>query len=34
MLALQTPTWAPRAAAYAVGCVASYWVFARLSSAA
>jgi hydrogenase/urease accessory protein HupE len=28
-----TPSLAPRAAAYAIGCTASYWVFERLSSA-
>ncbi|SEF15327.1 Hydrogenase/urease accessory protein HupE [Rhizobiales bacterium GAS191] len=34
VLVPRTPAWALRAAAYAVGCIASYWVFERLSSAA
>ncbi|MGB0058371.1 MAG: HupE/UreJ family protein [Methyloceanibacter sp.] len=29
----RTPIWAPRAAAYAIGCTASYWVFVRLATA-
>jgi hypothetical protein len=28
------PAWAPRAAAYAIGCTAAYWVFERLAAAA
>jgi hydrogenase/urease accessory protein HupE len=28
-----SPVWAPRVAAYAVGCIASYWVFERLAAA-
>jgi hydrogenase/urease accessory protein HupE len=28
------PNWAPRAAAYAIGCTAAYWVFERLAAAA
>jgi hydrogenase/urease accessory protein HupE len=28
-----TPTWAPRTAAYIVGCIASYWVFERIAAA-
>jgi hypothetical protein len=27
------PTWAPRAAAYAIGGTASFWVFERLAAA-
>jgi hydrogenase/urease accessory protein HupE len=27
------PNWAPRAAAYAIGCTAAYWVFERLAAA-
>jgi hydrogenase/urease accessory protein HupE len=27
------PPWAPRAAAYVIGCLASYWVFERLAAA-
>ena len=29
----QSPVWAPRVAAYAIGCIASYWVFERLAAA-
>lgn len=28
-----TPVWAPRVAAYAIGSIASYWVFERLAAA-
>ena len=28
-----SPVWAPRVAAYAIGCIASYWVFERLAAA-
>jgi hypothetical protein len=28
-----TPAWTPQVVAYAVGCVASYWVFERLAAA-
>ena len=28
-----TPVWAPRVTAYAIGCIASYWVFERLAAA-
>ena len=28
------PSWAPRAAAYAVGSTAAFWVFTRIASAA
>jgi hydrogenase/urease accessory protein HupE len=27
----RTPSWAPRVADYAIGCTASYWVYARLA---
>jgi hydrogenase/urease accessory protein HupE len=33
VLAPRAPAWAPRPAAYAIGCIASYWVFERLSAA-
>ena len=33
ILLADVPSWAPRAAAYAIGCTASYWVFARLAVA-
>ena len=32
-LSVRIPSWAPRAAAYAIGSVASFWVFARLGVA-
>jgi hypothetical protein len=28
-----SPVWAPRVAAYAIGCIASYWLFERLAAA-
>ena len=31
-LAIRMPSWAPRAAAYAIGSTASFWVFARLGA--
>jgi hydrogenase/urease accessory protein HupE len=31
---LRLPAWAPRAAGYAIGSVAAFWVFARLAAAA
>ncbi len=32
-LVRSTPSWAPRATAYAIGCTAAYWVFERLAAA-
>ena len=34
VLLIRLPPWAPRAAAYAIGSVASFWVLARLGAAA
>jgi hydrogenase/urease accessory protein HupE len=34
LLPLRLPVWAPRAAGYAIGSVAAFWVFARLAAAA
>ncbi len=34
ILPLRLPVWAPRAAGYAIGSLAAFWVFARLASAA
>jgi len=34
ILPLRLPVWAPRAAGYAIGSIAAFWVFARLASAA
>jgi hypothetical protein len=31
---LRLPAWAPRAAGYAIGSIATFWVFARLAVAA
>ena len=31
-LVQRVPDWAPRAAAYAIGCTAAYWVFQRLAA--
>jgi hydrogenase/urease accessory protein HupE len=31
-LVRRVPEWAPRAAAYAIGCTAAYWVFQRLAA--
>jgi hypothetical protein len=31
---LRLPAWAPRAAGYAIGSIAAFWVFARLTVAA
>jgi len=31
-LVRKVPDWAPRAAAYAIGCTAAYWVFQRLAA--
>jgi hydrogenase/urease accessory protein HupE len=31
---LRLPAWAPRAAGYAIGSIAAFWVFARLAAAA
>jgi hypothetical protein len=31
---LRPPEWAPRAAGYAIGSIAAFWVFARLAAAA
>jgi hypothetical protein len=31
---LRLPAWAPRAAVYAIGSIAAFWVFARLAAAA
>jgi hydrogenase/urease accessory protein HupE len=34
VLPLRVPTWAPRAAGYAIGSIAAFWVFSRLVAAA
>jgi hypothetical protein len=34
VLPLRLPAWAPRAAGYAIGSVAAFWVFSRLATAA
>ncbi|MEA2733482.1 MAG: hypothetical protein QOF70_7957 [Acetobacteraceae bacterium] len=34
VMPLRLPAWAPRAAGYAIGSIAAFWVFARLAAAA
>jgi hypothetical protein len=34
VMPLRLPAWAPRAAGYAIGSIAAFWVFARLATAA